>query len=122
MNYYNIPSKKSSALGFLIALIGIVLTVIVAIYFDRKQNKRAKEAEKESIQQTILILEDLEKNLNREIINHYEKIDSLIVLRDSVNYDHSTKTVIQLQQSIDSIFNRQSYLPDKAGSYPSIAE
>jgi hypothetical protein len=116
MNYYEPTAKKTPSLGFLLAIGGICLTILVAIIADRVQAKRAKAAEKESIRQTISVLEGMEKNLNRQIIKKYEEIDSLIIVRDSINHEHSTKTVIRLQQAVDSIFNRQSYIPDKNGS------
>ncbi len=94
----------------------LLLIIIVSNCYDKRQAKRAKQAENESLNSTISVLESLEKNINREIINHYEKIDSLVHVRDSVVSEHSTKTVLRLQYEVDSIFNRQLNISHETGS------
>lgn len=105
MNYYKAGSPGFNWSKVLTPFLGILLTIVIAMYFDRKQADRARKAEAESTQNTLKVLEDMERNLNKEIVQHYEKIDSLIYVRDSVISEHSTKTVTELQRAIDSVFN-----------------
>lgn len=44
--------------------------------------------------------------INTQILKHYENIDSLSAVLDSLNVLHSTKSVGQLQTTVDSIYNR----------------
>lgn len=103
MIYLPKPKPRFKYSAVIVPFVGILIAIVVSNRLDKKQARRAKEIEKAS---SISILQETEKNLNRKIIQHYEKIDSLINVRDSVNYEHSTKTVKQLQQHVDSLFNR----------------
>lgn len=114
MNYYEpTPKKRFNWDWVLLPFLTLFILIGLSVYLEERSEQRVKDAEKVS---TIPVLESVEKTINKEIVQHYEKIDSLIVVRDSVVTEHSTKTVIQLQQSIDSIFNRQSDLPLEARS------
>lgn len=88
---------------FLISLAcGILLWVAGMRYFYGKAEKKAQQNQVNKV----LTIGQQQAAINTQIIKHYENIDSLSAVLDSLNVLHSTKSVSELQADVDSIYNR----------------
>lgn len=81
---------------------GMLLWGAGMFYFYGKAENKAQQnrvSKSATIQQQ-------QADIDLQIFTHYEKIDSLNHVRDSINIVQRSKPVKQLQADIDSIFNR----------------
>lgn len=92
--------------AILIFLCFAFLLFLSAQYFQR-QNSIQFEKLKETDSTTIDTF-DYEKDIELKIKKEYNKIDSLIIARDSIKFYRSTKpgSIQELQRTIDSLFNK----------------
>ena len=97
---------KVNIYKLLLPFIGLVLTIIVAMHFDKKQAKRATAATEKANQEVLKNFATIEININQKIVKHYENIDSLVYVRDSILHEQRTNTIRELQRAVDSLFNQ----------------
>jgi uncharacterized membrane protein affecting hemolysin expression len=71
-------------------------------YFYGVAEKKTQQNQVEEV----LTIGQQQAAINTQILKHYENIDSLNAVLDSLNILHSTKSVNELQTAVDSIYNR----------------
>ena len=118
MNYNTTYRPGFSWTKVLLPFLFIVAVIFAAHLVGRKAGKKAAEAKQSTQELAGNSTRVFIQNIDQEIKQHYEKADSLTFVRDSLIYEQiaAINDLKLLQQQVDSVFNRQPYLPHPSRS------
>jgi hypothetical protein len=90
--------EKNLKIALILFVCGILVWVSFIVFAPKLMEKKATKQHLTPLEQ--------EAEVTRQIIYHYEKIDSLIIVRDSINTTFGRLPIGGLQKAIDSVYNR----------------